>query len=64
MLALANGLMSRAGPSPSGVVGNCRFGSTGSVIGREDVSAREESLVETQACGESTPHLSSIQWML
>ena len=64
MLALANGLMPRAGPSPLGVVGNCCFGSTGSVIGREDVSAREESCMETQAWGEPTPQSSSIRWML
>ena len=43
MLALVAGLASRAGPSPLGTVGNCRFGSMGSVIGREDVSARKES---------------------
>ena len=49
VLALATGLDAKAGPSPTGTVGNCLLGRTGSVIGRQDVSVRVESLVETQA---------------
>ena len=49
VLASAADLDAKAGPSPTGTVGNCLLGNTGSVIGRKEVSVRVVSLVETQA---------------
>ena len=49
VLASVADLDAKAGPSPTGTVGNCLLGNTGSVIGRKEVSVRVASLVETQA---------------
>ena len=49
VLASVADLDAKAGPSPTGTVGNCLLGNTGSVIGRKEVSVRVVSLVETQA---------------